>query len=171
MKTITFRPLRIIKKTGKITVASYMQWRRIKTANYSKFNLVIKNEYADMPLDEFVFNSDGEQLFFFTYDPNNVPVFDWHENFDLESIRKYNSEYGINWDPVTSTNYSMRGTDCDGVPTFSHYTAKRVADNYHLTGDERWSIEQFEPLTVSEVLKWLSWFLYQLEKSCLKVSK
>ena len=41
MKTITFRPLRRIKKTGKIVVASYMQWRKVKTADYSKFKLVV----------------------------------------------------------------------------------------------------------------------------------
>lgn len=33
-KQIVFRPLRIVR--GKIVVASYMQWRKVKTADYAK---------------------------------------------------------------------------------------------------------------------------------------
>lgn len=48
MRTIKFRPLRVIKKTGKITVASYMQWRKVMTADYNQFNLIISDDHKKM---------------------------------------------------------------------------------------------------------------------------
>lgn len=52
MKTIKFRPLREDKKSGKIIVASYMQWNKVRCGNYSKFNLIINPEYESMDRDK-----------------------------------------------------------------------------------------------------------------------
>jgi len=168
MKTITFRPLRIIKKTGKITVASYMQWRKVKAADYSEFDLIIKNEYADLALDEFVYDHQGEQLFWFNHkDPESLP-----KNYaDLELAAKlfgipkehFEGEQWKTSEPIgKGFHWSVKGFDCDGVPVFSHNSAKYIATHYS-------DMNQFEPLTVGEVLKWFGWFLYQLENSRLKI--
>ena len=53
------------------------------------------------------------------------------------------------------------GMDCDGVPTFSHFTI-----DYTATLQD---IHEFEPLTVSIVTTWLGWFLMRLENAKLKV--
>src|SRR5688572_7137745 len=99
MRTIAFRPLRRIKKTGKITVASYMQWRKVMTADYSKFNLVVDNEYKLMPKDEYVYDHNGELLYFFNYNPADVPVFQYNPLFDIEEIQLNHKNYGILWEP------------------------------------------------------------------------
>lgn len=161
MRTIKFRPLRVIKKTGKVTVASYMQWRTVMTADYNNFNLVITDEHNKMSKGDFVHNHKGEPLFFYDYNPADVPVFQWTELFDLDKIRETNEQYGILWRYESHVNYSMKGTDCDGVPTFSHFTANHIADSFK-------DITIFEPLTVGMVLKWYGWFLWRLNNSCLK---
>lgn len=161
MKTITFRPLRFNKKMGKIIVASYMQWRKVKTADYNKFNLVIDNEYKNMRSNEYVYNHEGEQLFFFTYNPNELPIFSYPFPFNFTDVLKIDGIYTIG---NRSTYYTARGIDIDGVPTFTHHTANKVARDYR-------DMNQFEPLTVAMVVKWLGWFLYQLENSNLKIGK
>lgn len=60
MRTIKFRPLRVIKKTGKIAVASYMQWRSIKTADYNNFNLVIDESYKMLNDADYVYDHLGK---------------------------------------------------------------------------------------------------------------
>lgn len=170
MKTITFRPLRRIKKTGKLTVASYMQWRKVKTADYNKFNLIIDNEYKRMPDDDFVYNHEGEQLFWFNHrSPEKLP-----KNYaDYESIfRNLNiprDEFeGEEWklsEPLTQGfHYSVQGFDCDGVPVFSHNSADYIATHYK-------DLNQFEPLTVGLVKLWFGWFIYQLQNSDLKLTE
>lgn len=69
-----FRPLRRIKKTGKIVVASYMGWRSVFTANYGKFNLTIDQQYLSFPDDEQVYSADGSLLFWFTEDSGHTGV-------------------------------------------------------------------------------------------------
>lgn len=160
MKTIKFRPLRRIKKTGKITVASYMQWVKVKRADYSEFNLVLLDDYKDFNPDEYIYNHEGKQLFFYQYMPDEVPVFQNSIVCDLDEIRLNNAMYGIQWSGG-SISYHAKGTDCDGVPIFSHLTDDNVATHYNNMND-------FEPLTVRTVVFWVGWFLYNLNKSNLK---
>lgn len=165
MKTITFRPLRRIKKTGKIAVASYMQWRKVKTADYEPFSLIIDNECAGMPSNEFVYNHEGKQLFFFPYPPQLTEHFG-SQYMDTEVVFQHFD--GVIWYPDGTghvvrngipTYYTGRGIDCDGVPTFSHYTADYIATQARIDYD----LMVFEPLTVGMVKSWLTWFIYQLE--------
>lgn len=160
MKTIKFRPLRLIKKTGKITVASYLQWNRCKTANYwGEFNLIIDEDYKKFDPDAFVYDHNGDQLFFFTYNPAEIPVFNFTQFMDLETIRAAHSQYGIRWDSnKESVSYTAKGTDCSGTPIFSHLTADYVATQYK-------DVTQFEPLTVKTVVFWFGWFLYTLDSA------
>lgn len=65
-KIIKFRPLRRVKKTGKIAVASYMSWNKVRTADYNKFELLIDTEYQEFDKKEFVYDHEGKQLFYFT---------------------------------------------------------------------------------------------------------
>lgn len=166
MKKITFSPLRVIKKTGKITVASYMQWRKILTADYSKFQLEICNKHKQLDGNAFVFNHKGEQLFFYNYNPAEVPVFQYSKIFDLDAIREQHNQYGILWDSDINhhVGYNMKGTDCDGVPTFSHFTADYIATHYL-------NVNEFVPLTVDMVNTWYGWFLWQLNNSLLLVKE
>lgn len=160
MKTITFKPLRRIKKTNRISVSSYMQWRKVLTADYAKFNLIIDNEHLTFNKEEFVYDHKGKQLFFYSYNPQDVPVFQWSVMFSLDAITAVHKQYGILWRDTGHTNYSMKGTDCNGIPTFSHYTADYVATH-------SWDMTLFEPLTVGMVIKWYGWFLWQLNNSKL----
>lgn len=141
-----------------------MQWRKSMTANHAKFNLIIDSEYKGMPQDEYVYNSRGEQLFYFTYDPADIQVYhaDDFDIFGLETIQKNNWAYGIDWGHGNPINYNSKGMDCDGVPYFSHVDANYAADFK--------DVNQFEPLTVGTVMMWLAWFLYRLEKSQLKIN-
>lgn len=174
MKSITFRPLRRVKKTGKIVVASYMGWNRVMTADYNKFNLVINDEYKKLPKDEFVYDHNGNLLFFFTYNPADVPVYDSKAeriiNEDwLDNLHKSKQPFGIRWENSEGhVNYNAPGMDCQGTPTFSHYTQDHVAQedvaNYY-------GLDKFEPLTVETVAKWFGWFLYQLKNSYLQIGK
>lgn len=164
MKEIVFRPLRRVKKTGKIVVASYMQWRKIATADYNKFKLIVDDEYKRLPSDEFVYDHKGELLFWFTYKPVDIPVLDASPNFNYEAARK---KYGHQF--IIAHNdgyiaYLVSGLDCDGVPTFSHYQQDRVARDYE-------DMSKFDPLTVKTVTQWLGWFLYNLKNSYLQIGK
>lgn len=163
MKTITFRPLRRIKKTGKVTVASYMSWYKIQTADYGKFKLIINTEYKMLPPHELVYDHEGNQLFWFKYHPADIPVFNYSILFDLDKIREENKHYAINWQSGNPLNYNAKGLDCSGTPIFSHYTEKHIKDNYKDT-------KQFKPLTVEMVVNLFGWFLYQLQNNELVFS-
>lgn len=164
MKSITFRPLRMNKKLGKIIVASYLQWYKLTCADYNKFILIVNDDYKKFHKDEFVYNHKGELLYFFDYHPSNVPVFQWSKLFDLDEIRSNNKQYGILWDYNDKVNYTMKGTDCVGTPTFSYFTQEYVSEYYcNSVGGFPEMIHDFNPLTVSTVIKWFGWFIYQLE--------
>jgi hypothetical protein len=96
-----------------------MQWNKVHTANYSKFELTIDNTYYFFPENEFVYNHEGKQLFYF--------IDQWRGH----------------------------GIDCNGTPTFSHYTADYIANQYKHMND-------FEPLTVKIVVEWYGKFLLSL---------
>ncbi len=172
MKTIKFRPLRVIKKTGKITVASYMQWRSIKTADYNNFKLVIDESYKMLNDNDFVYNHNGKQLFFYDYSPNDIIVnpdipktdgFIPSEQFNNEYLNFRKNNPYILLDRGSYSTYWCEGLDCQGVPTFSHYTADYIATHSS-------QIHLFEPLTVKMVKMWFGWFLWQLDNCRLKTS-
>lgn len=155
MKEIKFRPLRRIKKSGKIVVASYMQWRKVKVADYDNFILSIDNEYKSLPKDELVYNHNGENLFWRHYNPEEIPMLNRYALVDGEAPPyppMWKTDYGM---------YSAKGLDCDGVPAFSHGTANEIVKDH--TRD----LSEYEPLTVEIVRWWFGWFLYQLENSRL----
>lgn len=174
MKTITFRPLRKVKKTGKVVVASYTQWNNLRCANYSEFNLIVANDYEQMNKSDFVYSHEGKQLYHFGYNPWDV-----HEHhgsciaddFDWDEMRRIHKDFilvSTNRDGGEHRSYHIRGADCAGTPTFTHYDEDRV------TTDDCWNYygaDAFEAVTVGYVITWLGWFLYQLENSSLKVGK
>jgi hypothetical protein len=170
MKIIKFRPLRKNKKTGKIIVASYMQWRKIKTADYNKFILEINDEYKSFQKDELVYDHKGENLFWYNHtDPealqkNIVTVDDVVRVLGVDRNCLEGEEYKISQPIGKGFHWSVRGFDCDGVPVFSHNSTNYVATHYN-------DITKFEPLTVGMVTKWFGWFLYQLENSRLQIEK
>lgn len=139
-----------------------MQWRKVKTADYDQFQLIVINEYKGMNPDAFVYDHEGKQLFFYAYSPEDVPVFPYHQFIDLDAIRAAHEQYAIHWSPDSPPNYSSKGTDCDGVPTFSHLTADYIATHKR-------DITVFEPLTVKTVTHWVGWFLYNLNNSKLQI--
>lgn len=162
MKSIIFRPLRRIKKTGKITVASYLQWNKVKTADYNKFNLIISDEYKSFGKDEFVYRHDGELLFFYQYNPAEIPIYIIESIGDIAKIFASTKVRGI--DHGDTVSYSGKGIDCQGTPTFSHFTADYL-------GTHNYDVKEFEPLTVETVTKWFGWFLFQLNNSYLQIGK
>lgn len=171
MKEIVFRPLRVNKKTGKVIVASYQQWRSIKTADYNSFNLVIDESYKLFNDVDFVYNHKGKQLFFYGYNPNDIIVNpDIPKSDAFIPSQKNTQEYlkFRNDNPYILLNrgdyqtYWCKGLDCEGVPTFSHYTADYIGT--HIS-----RIDLFEPLTVGIVKMWFGWFLWQLNNSSLKI--
>jgi len=171
MKQIKFRPLRLNKKTGKIIVASYAQWNKVRCANYSEFNLIVSNEYEHMDKSAFVYNHQGEQLFHFGYNPWDV-----HEHYascigesvDYFYLRDTYKDFVVinNINGEIYKNRRFRGADCDGTPTFTHYDVDRITED---STCEHHGADAFEPVTVGYVLNWLGWFLYQLENAKLKV--
>ncbi len=174
MKTIKFRPLRVIKKTGKIVVASYMQWNNIRCGNYSKFNLIVDNEYEQMNKSDFVYNHEGKQLYHFNYNP--WEVFEYYgsciaEGFDWDYMRETYKDFilvSTDREGKQYKSYHIRGADCAGTPSFTHYDEDRI------TTDDTWNYygaDAFEAVTVGYVITWLGWFLYQLENSNLKVGR
>jgi len=173
MKAITFRPLRLVKKTGKIVVASYAQWNRVRTADYAAFALTVDNEYAGLPADEQVYNHEGKPLFWRNFDPDSIPTLRHtrlvsHEEFQAftaANLGHYVIHWGPSeWHPTGSISYACRDLDCQGTPTFSHLTIDHVAEHARDWAD-------YEPLTVGIVVKWFGWFLYQLENSHLQLGK
>ncbi len=169
IKTIKFRPLRIIKKTGKITVASYMSWNKVRVADYSKFNLIVDQKYKSINPDEFVYNFRGEQLFWYNHtNPEILP----RQYAEIESAVKIfgvdkrvfeGEEWKMSEPMGKGFHWSVRGFDCDGTPCFSHYNADHVASHSDMN--------QFEPLTVGMVVKWWGWFLWQLNNVSLLTNK
>lgn len=153
MKTIIFRPLRKIKKTGKITVASYVQWRKVKTADYNNFKLIINDEYKAFPKDELVYDHNGENLFWRHYNPEEIPMLNRYDLVDGER-----PPYPPMWKTDYGT-YSAKGLDCSGVPLFSHGTANEIVK------DHTRNLKEYEPLTVEIVRWWFGWFLYQLQNN------
>ena len=151
IKTINFRPLRRVKKTGKIVVASYMQWRKVKLADYNKFNLIIDPEYKILPKDEYIYNHKGENLFWRHYNPEEIPIVTSYELIDGEQFLPDNwrTDYEM---------YSAKGLDCDGVPAFSNYTANDIVNS-------KADMTDFEPLTVKTVQYWFGWFMYKLNNA------
>lgn len=151
MKKVKFRVLRMAK--CKAVVASYMQWRKVITADYGKCDLTLVREYANIPDDVFVHNHKGELLFWKDFNPEEIPVY-WWEDW----VSDGNFHYGINWG--TSITYNCRNIDVQGVPCFSHFTADYLATHNS-------DIAEYEPLTAGVVKKWYGWFLLQLNNSTL----
>lgn len=150
-KSIKFRPLRIVK--GKIIVASYMSWNKIRCADYNDFDLIVMDEYRNMPRKEYVYNHKGDLLFFFRYNPNDIPIYDWSSKMSYEEIRELSPVYGTRW-KENSVSFIGKGIDCAGTPTFSHFTADYLASNDY-------DLDEFDPLTVETVLNWYGWFLLE----------
>jgi len=163
MKEITFRPLRRIKKTGKIVVASYMQWNKVRCADYSEFNLIVDNEYSLMPRDEYVHDSKGELLFWKNFNPADMPTIASNLVGEFKDIQREHDRFVIQY---SSGNLYYIGNqiDCAGVPTFSHYNINYLATHIEV-------IEDWEPLTVGIVVDWFGWFLYQLQNTSLQIGK
>lgn len=166
MKQIAFSPLRKIKKTGKITVASYMAWRRLfATDSWTNFELSIDEEYKSFPKDAYVYDHKGKQLFFYDYHPDDIPVYKDHIQRDMllatlssvPNIKTPDNTFGISLG--RDVYYCGTGIDCDGIPTFSHWTADYIAT--HINSDDK--LLSFYPLTVDMVAKWFGWILYRLE--------
>lgn len=168
MKRIIFRPLRKIKKTGKIAVASYMSWRKVKTADYSKFHLIIDDEYKFYQKDELVCNHKGENLFWYNHinpeilPKNIVTIDDIVRVLGIDKSYLEGEEYKISEPIGTGFHWSIRGFDCDGLPVFSHNTINYLATHYK-------DLTPFEPLTVGMVVKWYGWFIYQFKNSHLQI--
>ena len=139
MKKLLFSPLTRIKRTGKISVLSYSGWRKFYKMNFSEFEISLQQ----FPHDEYVYNRKGEQLFFYSYKPSEIKQRINGDNTILNWFSVYNN----------SVYFGCRGLDCDGVPTFSHHNADRVAQNSF-----KW-MAMYEPLTVKTVLMWLDWLM------------
>lgn len=154
MKKILFRPLRKVKKTGRIVVASYMQWRKVKIADYNEFTLIVNEEYKGFGKDELVYNHNGENLFWRHYNPEEIPMINHYALVDGER-----PPYPPMWRSESGA-YSAKGLDCDGVPAFSHGTADNIYNS-------RADMNDIEPLTVGVVSWWFGWFLYNLNNSRL----
>jgi len=138
-----FSPLIRIKSTGKITVLSYMGWRKFYRMPFSEFE--INHEYKSFDVNEYVYNRKGEQLFFYDYRPSDImPRIDG-DNTSIKWHHKYSDE---------SIQYGCRGLDCDGIPTFNHHTIDQIANNSF-----EWML-QYEPLTVGIVIMWLDWIMH-----------
>lgn len=162
MKTITFRPLRLVRKSGKIVVASYPKWNQVKTADYhcNKFNLIIDDEYKTFPGDCNVFDHTGEHLFWRDFNPSDITIFD-SGALSVNEMRQINPRYAIRWSCTGNVSYSVVGLDCLGTPTFSHGTIKNITSGAA-------DVRPYELLTVDMVRKWFGWFLYNLENSLIE---
>ena len=154
-KSITFRPLRMLK-TGQIAVATYTQWRRIKTADHHHFELIVSTEYRKFEPENLVYNYKGEPLFWKHYDPDKIPTLNRYALIDGEHV-----PYPEMWKTTDTEMYCAPGLDVDGVPCFSHGTKEELSKNPNI------KFEEYIPLTVEIVTWWLGWFLYQLHNNDL----
>ncbi len=152
-KIIKFRPLRRHKKSGKIIVASYMSWNKIRSADYwQKFELVVDNEYRELPRHERVYNHKLEDLWFFKYKPEDIKTY---PSVAAPEGANYGTPYIIDYGDGQHYMCMGIGLDAAGTPCLSHYTTNQLAnDNYNL--------EMVEPLTVGAVIDWYVWFLFNL---------
>lgn len=137
-----------------------MDWRRIKTADYSKFNLTVINEYLSFRKDQYVHNHKGELLFFYNYIPDDIDIHN-HTQFSpsYEEMLLLNRPMIVQYDGWRSFAI-CKGVDCDGVPTFAHIDADYI-------GTHRLDPEMFEPLTVGVVLQWYYWFISNLKNGTI----
>lgn len=158
MRKLTFRPLRRIKKIGKISTPSYRGWNQIRTADYSQFELTVDTEYQSLPDDEFVYDHKGQLLYFFQYTPGDIPLFSTESGMEIEEMHSITTVRAIQFRDG-NVSYSGDGIDCQGTPCFSHYTADYIAESYPKRFNE------FEPLTVAMVKEWYGWFLLNLENA------
>ncbi len=161
-ESLTFRPLRRVKKLGKIVVSSYTTWNAVRVADsrWDKISeLTIDTEYHSFPKDEYVYNHLGEQLFFYDYNPNAMPVYASGVPLPIDRriIIDQHGGYAISYGGA-NLNYCGKGLDCEGTPTFSHYTMDYVAEH-------NYNIGEFEPLTVNTVIEWYGWFLLNLKNT------
>ena len=162
MKKLIFRPLRLNKKTGKIIVASYFGWRKLKTADYSNFELTVIPEYKGLGSDAFVYDHKGQQLFWFNIEPEEIATqHPLMEDEERGEFREKHLHRFVQY-PHGGGMYNSPALDVDGVPVFSYFTADHAATC-------GFDITLFEPLTVGMVVKWFGWFLYQLENSNLQI--
>jgi hypothetical protein len=151
MKTIKFRPLRRIKKTGKIVVSSYGLWRQIKSADSSTFNLIIDETFKTFPKNELVYNHLGENLFWRHFNPEEIELINDYVLVDGEKQypKMWKTDYGM---------YCAKGLDVDGVPCFSHGDTNEIINSMADVGE-------FNPLTVGVVRWWFNWFVNNLENA------
>lgn len=136
-----------------------MQWRKIKTADYNEFNLIVDDSYKKISPDEYVYDHKGEQLFWRNYNPEEIPMLNRYALIDGERPPyppMWKTDYGM---------YSGKGIDCDGVPAFSHGSANEIVK------DHTRNLNEYIPLTVEIVNWWFGWFLYQLENVNLQYRK
>jgi hypothetical protein len=144
------------------------------TADYNRFNLIVNDEYKLLPENEFVFNHKGELLYFLDYNPGDVPVYDSVaeriiNEYWLDELHASKKPFGIKWSDAGKVHYKMDGADCQGTPTFSHFTQEYVSEYFcNSIGGYPERIVDFNPLTVKTVKMWFGWFLWQLNNSYLQ---
>lgn len=158
MRTVRFRPLRYVKKLDKIVVCSSRTWSSVMTANNYPFNLIVDNEYIDLAKNEFVYNHVGELLFYYTANPNDIPVYHNSQLSTEEIFRDTKVRGFVSGD---YTHYSGIGIDCNGTPTFAHFTADYLATH-------KYDVTKFEPLTVEVVLNWYGWMLLNMNNANIR---
>lgn len=167
-KDIKFVPLRRVKKTGKIIVASYLQWNKVKSADQIYgLDLTLLSGLEKFNTNERVYNHKGEFLFWYNHkNPESlakwkpsVELMDFmHEQFEGEFWKLQNFEIPDRLDSF------VKGFDCNGTPVFSHYTQDYISIHCK-------EVKDFEILTVGAVLKWYGWFIYNLKNTNIKYTK
>jgi hypothetical protein len=152
-RVVKFRPLRLLSDS-KIAVASYMSWRNIWTSDYHNLHLIVSEEYKSFDKDLLVHNHKGEPLFWYSYNPEDIPTLNEYALIDGERPP---------YPPMWKTHYGMycaKGLDVDGVPYFSYITKDYIINS-------RQSVNDFQPLTVEIITWWFGWFLWQLNNPSL----
>ncbi len=99
-----FRPFRIVK--GEIIVTDYIGWNKVRT-HTNKGGKVALFTSLDIVLNQHCKNHKGDNLWWFT-----------EQAFIEKPIIKY-----------SPTFFSHPLYDCNGTPSFSHITTKRIAGN------------------------------------------
>ena len=160
MEKILFKPLRRRKSDNKVVVGSYASWGKVGRVARYKCEIVIDTDYRSMDPEEYVHNHKGELLYFYRYDPNEMPTFKWRKGMEWEEMNGYQAR-ALEWCKGNVT-YNGKGIDCDGIPCFSHYTADYI-------GTHNFDLDDFYPLTVKQVIMWYGWFIMRLENATIKV--
>lgn len=160
MVTHNFKPLRLVKKTGKITVASYSNWRRIKCKDWVGNQVCLIREYDQLDPSAHVYNHKGHNLFFPNVKPWDIPAYSLNAaaEANLDFSQRHSIDYGNG-----QKSYWGTGIDNEGVPTFSFFTSSYVAQHCSK------QLLEFEPLTVEMVADWAGWFLYNLQRCEVKI--